>query len=375
MKVAIVHDFLNQYGGAERVVEAIKEIYPEAPVFTSIFEPHKLPERMRSWEVYTPQFKIPFFKKLIKYYTFLLPLVFENFDLHDYDVIISSTANFAKGVITRADQLHICYCHTPPRFLYHYETEINRRQIGLYKPFLIFLDHYLRIWDYLAAQRVNHFITNALNTQKRIAKFYRRDATVIYPPVEISQKSILRKYSGQEIKDQKLEEDYFLIVSRLAAYKKVDLAIQACNRLKLNLKIIGVGREEKRLKKISGSTISFLGQVEDCLLADYWCDCQAVIFPGEDDFGMVPVEAMSYGKPVIAYGKGGALESVVEGKTGEFFLEATVESLEKLLKNFNPKKYKEEDCIKQAGKFSKKKFKEQFIKLVTEKWKEKIKIH
>lgn len=366
MKVAIVHDFLNQYGGAERVVEAIKEIYPDAPIYTSFFEPDKLPERMRNWQVITPNFKhLPLIKTFSKHYTFLLPLAFEDFDLRDYDVIISSTANFAKGIITRPNQIHVCYCHTPPRFLYHYETEFNRRKVSIYKPILIFLDHYLRVWDYLAAQRVDYFLTNSMNTQKRITKFYRRDSKVIYPPVELN------------ILDQKHQVDsqkrgkYFFIVSRLAAYKRIDLAIQACNELNLNLIIAGTGKEKKRLEKTSGKTIRFLGKVSDDVLADLYVNCEAFVFPAEDDFGMTPVEAMLYGKPVIAYGKGGALESIIPGKTGEFFYENNVSSLKKVISSFKGENYSKKTCQIQAQQFSKSRFNKELRDFITEKWEEK----
>lgn len=361
MKVAIVHDFLNQYGGAERVVEAFKDVFPDAPVYTSIFEPHKLSERMREWEVITPKTDVfPFFNRLSKYYTFLLPLMFENFHLQEYDVILSSTAHFAKGVLTRPDQMHICYCHTPPRFLYHYETEINRRKKILYKPILLFLDHYLRVWDYLAAQRVNYFITNSINTKKRIGKFYRRDAVVIYPPVSLDKKRMedIRKNKGE----------YLLIVSRLAAYKRIDLAIEACNKLNKKLIIVGTGKEEKRLSAIAGESIEFKGEVPDDVLAEYYYNCQGVIFPGEDDFGIVPIEAMFFGKPVIAYKKGGVLESIIPGKTGEFFEEQTVESLASVLEKFNYQKYNTGECLKQAEKFSKQRFQKEIKSFVEEKW-------
>lgn len=363
MKVAIVHDFLNQYGGAERVLETIKEIFPEADIYTTFFEPEKLPNRMKDWKVNTPNWGgIPIIKKIVKFYTFLLPLVFENFDLKSYDVVISSTASFAKGLILKENQLHFCYCHTPPRFLYHYETGINRRQKSWYRYFLLFLDHYYRIWDYVAAKRVDYFITNSRNTQNRIKKYYHQNAEVIYPGVSIN----IREKTNNK------KEEYYLIVSRLVAYKKIDLVIQACNELHLKLKIIGTGGEEKKLKKISGSTIEFLGQVNDDVLSNYYHACQAVIYPGEDDFGIVPLESMAYGKPVIAYGKGGVLETVVPGKTGEFFYESNIYSLMEVLKSFKAQDYKKEDCEKQARKFSKEEFISKFKAFIEEKRKEKF---
>ena len=359
MKVALVHDCLNQFGGAERVLWVIHEIFPEAPVYTSSYNPQNLPLEFSELSVVTsPIQKMPFASFFTKHSTFVYPLVFENFDLSKYEVVISSTTSFAKGVLVKPSTLHICYCNTPPRFLYHYETEVYLRQIWYLAPFLALLDNYFRIWDFNAAQRVDYFVTNSHHTASRIRKFYRRQAEVIYPPVEISKPEKFKIES----------QDYFLIVSRLVQYKRIDLAILACNKLNLNLKIIGIGKDEKRLKKMAGKTIEFIGAVDDQVLADYYAKCQAVIFLGEDDFGIVPVEAMGFGKPVIALGRGGALESVIRGRTGEFFYEEKVESLIRVIENFNPNHYQAEDCIGQAQKFSKDNFKKHFSKFVKDRY-------
>ena len=365
MKIAIVHDFLYQYGGAERVLEVIKELYPEAPVYTSLYDPKYMSETIKNWEIITPKFtSFPALTKIHKYYTFLLPLFFEHFELHQYDVIISSTAHFAKGILTKPSQVHICYCHTPPRFLYHYETEINRHSIAIYKPILAFVDHYLRIWDFLAAQRVDYFVANSVNVQKRISKFYRREATVIHPPLMTSY-----KFDNDKLIQVK-EGSYFLVVSRLAAYKNIDLGIRVCNELKIPLHIVGVGKEEKRLKVISGATVTFLGQLSEERLAEEYQNCKALLYLCEEDFGMTPIEAMAYGKPIIAYGRGGVMESVVRGETGEFFDELTQESLAKLLIHFNSQKYSAQSCRRQAAKFSKEQFKKQFQSFVAQRWEE-----
>jgi glycosyltransferase involved in cell wall biosynthesis len=274
-------------------------------------------------------------------------------------VVISSTANFAKGVLVKPNTLHICYCHTPPRFLYHYPTEVNRRKIRYLAPLLSIMDNYFRIWDYSAAQRVDYFIANSNNTAKRIEKFYRRNSEVIYPPV----RSRIVSFGASSI-----PKDYFLIVSRLAKYKRIDLAIEACNRLHKRLVIIGAGRDESRLRKIAGETIEFKGNLSDEESSDYYKDCQAFLFPGEDDFGITPVEAMGMGKPVIALGKGGALETVIPGKTGEFFREESVESLMQIMTSFNPSKYDQIICKKQAEKFSEKIFKQKIQEFVDSKW-------
>ena len=360
MKIALVHDYLNQFGGAERVLLKIHELFPDAPIYTSIYAPEKLPSEFRSLNIVTsPIQKMPFISAFTKHYTFVYPLVFENFNLSGYDIVISSTANFAKGIIVKPNTMHICYCHTPPRFLYHYQTEINRRKLWYLAPLLSLFDNYLRIWDYVAAQRVTYFLTNSENTARRIDKFYRRKADVIYPPVETNH---------QRYDSDKVGGDYYLIVSRLAQYKRIDIAIEACNRLRQKLIIIGEGKDRKRLEKMAGQTIRFIGSVNDHDRDSYIRGCKAFLFPGEDDFGITPVEAMSYGKPVIALGKGGALETVIEGKTGTFFTEESAESLTECLKNFDSRRYKPQDCIIQAEKFSIERFKKQFREYVDEKW-------
>jgi len=356
-RVALVHDFLNQYGGAERVLEAIHEIYPDSTVYTSLYDPIKLPLRMRNWNI--KPFRLPKIS-LTKLYTFFYPILFESLDLSGYDLVISSSAGFAKGVITAPGTLHISYIHTPPRFLYHYPTEVNRRKLRFLKPVLDPLDNLLRVWDYSAAQRPDFLVANSRETAKRIRKFYGREATVIYPPVNLPQPA--GKTPGVSSSTPRVKEagDYFLIVSRLAAYKRIDLAIEACNRLKLPLKIVGTGREERRLRKIAGPTVEFLGFVGDREVAKLYRSCRALIFPGMEDFGITPVEAMSFGKPVVAFGRGGALETVINGKTGTFFEQETAESLMNVLKSFDPSKYKAKDCIAQAKKFSKERFQQEF---------------
>lgn len=360
MKVAIVHDFLNQFGGAERVLEAIHEIFPYAPIYTSLYDPARLPLRMKNWDI--RPFKLPKLPlaHFLKYYTAFYPLLFEGLDLSDYDLVISSTAFFAKGILTRPGAVHISYIHTPPRFLYHYETTVNRRRLWVYKPVLAVLDNFFRIWDYQAAQRPDYLVTNSRETASRIRKFYRRDATVIYPPVSLPERQNRQITGGKP-------GGYFLIVSRLLKYKRIDLAISAANLLGIPLKIVGTGEEEGRLKEIAGPTVEFLGFVRDESLPEIYSNCQAFIFPTFEDFGITPLEAMHYGKPVIALAKAGALETVLPGKTGEFFPEQTVESLAGVLKDFDPSRYSPAACIAQAQKFSEERFKKEFSDFVESK--------
>ncbi|HEB13957.1 MAG TPA: glycosyltransferase family 4 protein [candidate division WWE3 bacterium] len=359
MKVALVHDFLNQYGGAERVLEAIHEIYPYSHVYTSLYDPKKLPLRMKNWDI--RPFKLPkvSLTHFLKYYTAFYPLLWEQVNLSGYDLVISSSSNFVKGVLTPSETLHISYIHTPPRFLYHYERETARRDLFIYKPVLALLDNYFRIWDYNSAQRPDFLVANSKEVAGRIKKFYSREAAVIYPPVNLPKES--------KVAEKVDEKKYYLVVSRLGAYKRIDLAIKAANKLKIPLKIVGTGKEEERLKRMAESTVEFLGFVSDSKLANIYSNCEALVFPTDEDFGIVPVEAMFFGKPVLALAKGGALETVVAGKTGEFFQDGTVDSLAEVWEKFEPSKYKASDCRTQAKKFSKERFKKEFSEFVNSK--------
>ena len=379
MKVALIHDFLKEYGGAERVLEAMHEIWPQAPVFTSFYLPNKMPDSFKSWDIRVSKIqKIPVISKISKIFTFFYPFVFESMDVREYDVVISSTASFAKGVITKPNQLHICYCHTVPRFLYGYPSETSRRKIWFLKPVLAVLDFFLRVWDHSAAQRVDEFVVNSDEVGKRVAKFYRKAATIIYPPVDVNRFQLSTNSRQPAVSSERSADSYYLIVSRLSAYKNIDLAILACQKLGEKLKIVGTGREEERLKKLAVSNqpsavskIDFLGMISDEELVEYYQNCKAVIFAGEDDFGIVPVEAAACGKPVIALAVGGALETIIQHTTGEFFTKPTVESLVGVLEHFEPGKYRPENCRKQAEKFSKEKFIADFANFVEKKWKEK----
>lgn len=375
MRVALVHDFLKEYGGAERVLEGLHEIYPEAPVYTAFYTPTSLGEfakRFKGWDIRTTWAqKIPWISKLYSPLRFLTPLFWERIDFVEYDVVISSTNVYgAKGIITKPTILHICYCHTPPRFLYGYPTALGwekhvwGRMIGL------LMNHTLRQYDFLAAQRVDYFIAGSKNGQARIKKFYRRDSNVIYPPVELQLRT-----KNQELRT-KQGEDYFLCVGRLAAAKRIDLAIEACIDLNIPLKIVGTGREERSLKKLKNlrdlhGVVEFLGNVNDKELSSLYINSRAVIFPAvEEDFGIVPVEAMSFGKPVIGYNSGGVKETVIDGATGVLFNEPAVESLKDAIKRFKQLSIKPEDCIKQAEKFSKAQFMRNIKDFVEGKWEE-----
>lgn len=354
-KIAIVHDFLTYFGGAEQVLRSLHHLYPKAPIYTLLYDKEKMEKYFPVAKV-VPSFlnSLPhFIRKRKKYLLPFFSTATETFDLRDYDLVISSSSSFVKGVITKPRTIHISYCHTPTRFLWdwYYNYLEENRIAGLKKIVINPILHYLRIWDKSAAERVDHFITNSKNTRARIKKYYNRDSIVIYPPVDMA-------WSNAEIRGDVPEKDYFLIVSRLSAYKKIGIAVEAFNKLELPLVIIGEGSERKKLERIAQKNVRFLGFQSEENLARYYKNCEAFIFAGEDDFGIAPVEAMSFGKPVLAYRKGGAVETVIEGVTGEFFNDPIPEILAdgvRRLKN-NQEKYDAEKIMQHAEKFSRHNF-------------------
>lgn len=348
MRVALVHDYLNQYGGAERVLEAFCEIWPEAPIFTLIYDERRTGGAFADRKIKTSFLqKAPFVKAHHRPFLMLMPLAIEQFDLSRYDLVISDSASFAKGVITRPKTLHICYCHTPTRYVWddshRYIEEFNYPAVvkKIIPPFL----NYLRLWDEAASSRPDRYITNSHFVALRIKKYYQREAQVINPPVKTS-----FFYIGQP-------QDYFLMVARFLPYKKIDLAIRAFNKLGWPLKIIGDGPDKKRLQVIANPNIEFVGLVSDTGLKDYYAHCRAFIFPQEEDFGISAVEAMAAGRPVIAYRSGGALEIIKENETGFFFDEQTVDSIVSALKRFRAEDFNSEIIRQHALRFDKEIFK------------------
>jgi glycosyltransferase involved in cell wall biosynthesis len=332
MKVAIVHDYLNQMGGAERVVMAFHEMFPDAPIYTSIYDPQRVDPAFQKMDIRTSFMqKLPMVTKHHQPYLPFYPFAMESLDLRGYDLVLSSSSAFGKGVITRPETLHVCYCHTPMRWCWNYDEYVEREQLGgVVRRVLPFLITGLRIWDQTSAMRVDAFIANSPVVAERIQKYYRRDAVVIPPPVEASRFPF----------DPNVQpEDYFLTLSRLIPYKRVDLAIEACNRLHLPLVVIGSGRDAERLQQLAGPTIRFMGRLSDEEVLHYFAHCRAFLSLNEEDFGITPLEAQACGRPVIAYGAGGALTSVVDGVTGTFFTEQTVDSLTATLASFDEHAY------------------------------------
>lgn len=350
MKLAIVHEWLTNMGGSERLIINFKELYPDAPIYTTIYQPDKLDEELKNIDVRTSflQKKRGAKKgKHQKYFPFM-PMAFESFDLTEYDIVLSSSSSCAKGVVTRPDTMHVCYCHSPMRYGWEFYYEYAEKEVKskIKKVLLKYLMNYMRMWDRATADRVDYFIANSENVAKRIWKHYRRESVVIHPAVRAKLFSI-----------SDVDEDYFLMVSRLVSYKRVDLAIQVFNELGLPLVIIGDGGEREKLQAMAKGNIKFLGRQSDSVIKEYYSKCRAFIFPGEEDFGITPLEAQASGRPVIAYGKGGALETVVENVTGIFFKEQTVNDLKEALQKFDKMKFDKSVIRKHAESFDEEIFK------------------
>jgi glycosyltransferase involved in cell wall biosynthesis len=363
MKVALVHDYLNQMGGAERVVLAFHDIFPDAPLYTSIYDPQRVDPAFRTMDIRTTFMQqLPLVTKHHQPYLPLYPLAMESLDLRGYDLVLSSSSAFGKGVITRPETMHICYCHTPMRWCWNYDEYVEREHLGgVARRVLPLLISSMRVWDQTSSMRVDSFIANSPVVAERIKKYYRREAVIIPPPVDVS------RFPFDSMTQP---EDYFLIVSRLIPYKRIDLAIEACNQLGLPLVIIGSGRDLPRLQKLAGPTIRFMGRLSDQEVLHYFTHCRAFLFPGEEDFGITPLEAQAAGRPVIAYGAGGALASIIEGVTGTFFSEQTADSLAEVLTTFDPRHYNPQSIRNHALEFDMPRFRRRILQFIEAKMSE-----
>jgi glycosyltransferase involved in cell wall biosynthesis len=355
VRLALVHDYLNQYGGAERVIEALHEVYPDAPVYTSLFDAEAMPPRFRSWDIRTSFLQhVPGANRFHRSLLLLYPAAFESFDLREYDVVVSISSAWAKGIVTPPETLHICYCLTPMRWAWSYAEYVERERIGkLARSMLPAAMHYLRTWDALTANRVDRFVGISRAVVERIRKYYRREADLIAPPVDVEAIPVLEG-----------EGHDYLVASRLIPYKRIDLAVAACSRFGLPLTVVGAGRDRSRLEGMAGPTVRFTGRVSDGQVYRYLADCRAFIFPGEEDFGIAPVEAMAAGRPVIAYAGGGALDTVVDGVTGQLFSPQTVDALGEALTGFDPHAYDREAIRAHAAAFDTRSFQRRFAEYV-----------
>lgn len=361
-RVAIIHDWLVTFRGGERVLEALLELYPQAEIFTLFHASGQLPQTIEKHKIHVSFLNR--FPQVQKYYRHLLPLMpmaIEHFDLSRFDLVISSSHCVAKGVIVGPHALHVCYCHTPMRYVWDRYTDYF--QGSTFEPLILPFAHYLRMWDVTSSARVDHFITNSRWVGRRIEKYYRRESEAIHPFVDLE---------GYQPTGEP-REDYYLVVSAFAPYKKVELAIEATRRKKRPLWIVGDGQESSRLRAAAGDHVRFLGSLEREALRKVYSQAKALLFPGEEDFGITPLEAMACGTPVIAYGRGGVTESVIEGETGLFFPEQTAESLADAIDQFEfrPERYTVESCRRRSEEFSRKRFQHEFQTTLNRFWDDK----
>ncbi len=357
LKVAIVHDYLNQWGGAESVLKEFVEIFPEAKIFTIIADYKIVKRELKDKKIYTSFIqKLPFSLRFYREFSFLYPLALETLDLRGFDLILSSTSGFAHGVIPPPYSIHISYCHTPLRYAFSFYHEYRKTQRLIPKIMKDILLHYYRIWSFSASKRVDYFIANSKETKRRIELYYGKEAKVIYPPVDTD----FFRPSDTE------KEDFFLFVGRLKSYKRLDLAISATKKLGYRLFVVGEGEDLNSLKNRFGEGIRFLGRINKEKLKELYQKAKALLLPGVEDFGIVTLEANACGTPVIAFKGGGALETLIEGETGIFFEEQTEEALIEAILKFEKMKFDKEKMFKNALKFSKEKFRENIKNFINE---------
>jgi glycosyltransferase involved in cell wall biosynthesis len=358
LKVALVHDYLNQYGGAERVLEEFHELFPSAPVYTSMYWPQKMSATIRRLDVRTSFMqRLPMVTRNHQPFLLLYPLAFESFDLSEFDVVISNSSAFCKGVVTAPGTLHICYCLTPMRWVWNYHAYVDRERLGwMARMVLPAAISQLRAWDVATAQNVDRFLAISRTVSSRVRKYYRRESTVIYPPVNCD---------AFEVQPAPIE-NYYLVVARLMPYKRIDLAVDAFTRLGIPLKIVGNGRDAAQLRARAGRNVEFVGHVSDAELKQLYARCRGFVFPGEEDFGIAPLEANASGRPVVAYAAGGALDTVVDGETGVLFERQEVDSLIGAVRRAEAIDWDSDELRQHARKFDRQVFRDQLLAFVGE---------
>lgn len=362
LKIAIVCDWLTVFAGAERVVYEMHQLFPNAVIYTSLYNKKALPA-FKNAEVRESALRyLPFARKFHRLFLPWMPLAFERMDLSEFDLVISSSHSAAKGIITRPETLHVCYCHSPMRYVWDqsHQYQDQFKSFSLLRPFYRPILHKIRLWDRVAADRVDSFVTNSAYIQDRVKKYYKRESTVIHPPVDLHTFSVGKQHG-----------DAYLAVGRLIPYKRFDLIVKAAVKMGFSLKVVGDGPELKKLKRLAkGADIEFLGKISDEDLRSAYQHAKALIFPQQEDFGIVPLEAMACGTPVIAYGKGGALETVMDGVSGLFFEEQSVESLVKAVQKFEKKKWDAEKVADSVSQFGAARFRSELRHFLEKTWKD-----
>lgn len=364
-RIAIVYDKANKFGGAERVLLVLHEMLPDAALYTSVYDEENAKWASQFSKIYTSFLQnIPFAKKHNEFFGWLMPLAFESFDFKNYDLVISVTSEAAKGIITNTNTKHVCIMLTPTRYLWSGYDEYFKNPIFRFisKPIV----NYLRWWDQVASTRPDKIIAISTEVKNRIKKYYKRDSEIIFPPVELShlKKSFLRGPRTESASHDFFEDAYYLYVGRIVKYKKIDLLVNTFNELELPLLIVGTGVEEKRLKMLAKSNIKFLGSVSDEELNKIYAKAKAFLMPQDEDFGITAVEAQSFGIPVIAFKSGGAIDTVIENKTGVFFEHQTVSSLKAAIAKFDNLSFNKGYLLSNALKFEKDIFKKKLLDLI-----------
>ncbi|MCH2239358.1 MAG: glycosyltransferase [Blastomonas sp.] len=351
MKVALVHYWLVSMRGGERVLESLCRMFPDADIYTHVIDKSRVSDEILRHQIRTTFIsRLPFARKLYQKYLPFMPIALEQLDLSAYDLVISSESGPAKGIIPGPDTVHICYCHSPMRYIWDHYHVYRQQASWLTRILMTPLAHYLRIWDQSSSVRTDKYLANSNFIMKRIRKYYNRDAQLAWPPVAVD------AFSPAHADDV---GDYYLWAGQLVRYKRPDIMVEAFNRNKRKLIVIGEGDERKSLEKIAKDNITFLGAASFSDLKHHLSHCQALIFPGEEDFGIVPVEAQASGRPVIGYGHGGIMDTVIDGKTGILYPECSVDGLLKAIERFEASGLSKScvaDCVENASRFSERNF-------------------